>query len=90
MLGVLSYTFIFAIDPMIAGSFTLLAIWNGVLLALIFTCPIVFVMGPLFFIYIVRLRMGRKILNDSTIFCISALCLLSEFAFVLLFLNDTS
>jgi hypothetical protein len=34
--------------------------------------------------------MGRKILNDSTVFYISGLCLLAEFAFVLLFLNDTS
>jgi hypothetical protein len=90
MLGVLSYTVIFAVDPMIAGSFTPSAIWKGILLALVFTCPIAFVMGPLFFIYIVQLKMGRKILNDSTVFYISALCLLSEFAFVLLFLNDTS
>jgi hypothetical protein len=90
MLGVLSYTVIFAIDPMIAGNFTPLAIWNGVLLASVFTCPIAFVMGPIFFVYIVQLKIGRKILNDSTVFYISALCLLSEFAFVLLFLNDTS
>jgi hypothetical protein len=68
MVGVLSYVVIFALDPMIDGNFTPSAIWHGILLALVVTGPIAFVMGPIFLIYIVRLRKGQKILSDSSVF----------------------
>jgi hypothetical protein len=90
MFGVLSYTVTLALMRMVVGSFAPQAIWAGILTTLIFTCPIAFVMGPLLFIYILHLKKGRKILKDSTVFYIAVLCLISEFAFVLLFLNDTS
>jgi hypothetical protein len=90
MLGVLSYVAIFAIDPMIAGNFTPLAIWHGIILALFATCPIAFVMGPLFLVYIARLKEGREVPKDSTVFCVSILCLVSEFVFLKLFLDDSS
>jgi hypothetical protein len=90
MLGALSYVVIFAIDPMIAGSFTLLSIWNGALLALIVTWPIALVVGPLFFLYIAYLKKGRKVLSDSAVFYVSVLTLVSEALFLKLFLDDPS
>jgi hypothetical protein len=88
MLGVLSYTVIFAIDPMIAGNFTPLAIWYGIVLGVVVTWPIAFVMGPVFFIYMARLKKGRKVLKDSTVFYLSVLCLVSEAVFFVWFFND--
>jgi hypothetical protein len=90
MLGVLSYVVMFAIDPMLSGNFTPHAIWSGVVVALIATGPIVFVVGPLFLIYMVQLKNGRKILKDSTVFCISILSLVSEIVFVKWLFDNTS
>lgn len=83
MVGVLSYVVLIAINPMITGGFTPQAIWSGIVIGLIGAWPIAFVMGPLFLIYIVQLKKGRKVLKDSTVFYIAVLCLVSEVAFVM-------
>jgi hypothetical protein len=88
MFGVLSYVVLMAIDLMVSGNFTPRAILGGVLIALVATWPIAFVMGPIFFIYIVQIKKGRKILKDRTVIIISILCLISEFAFLKVFLGD--
>jgi hypothetical protein len=90
MFGVLSYVIVMAIDPMVSGGFTLQAIWSGIVIALIATWPIAFVIGPIFFIYIVKLKKGRKILKDSTVIVVSLLCLMGEFAFVKVFFANTN
>jgi ribose/xylose/arabinose/galactoside ABC-type transport system permease subunit len=88
MFGVLSYVVLIASAVAEAGSFSPQAIWAGMLSALVFTWPIAFVMGPIFLIYIAQLKKGRKFLNDSTVFYLSGLCILSEFAFLYFFLDD--
>jgi hypothetical protein len=88
MLGVLSYVVMTAVNFLVLGSFTPQAIWLGILAGLIFNWPIAFVMGPTLFIYIVNLKKGQKTLKDSTVFYIAVLCLISEFAFWILFFNE--
>jgi hypothetical protein len=90
MFGVLSYVVVMAIDPMVSGNFTTHAVWSGIVIALIATWPIAVVMGPIFSIYIVQLKRGRKILKDSTVILISILCLISELIFVKVFLESSS
>jgi hypothetical protein len=90
MLGVLSYVVVIAMARMFVENFTPQSILAGMLLALVVTWPIAFVMGPIFFIYIAQLKRGRKILNDSTVFYISVLCMISELVFWRLFFGDTS
>jgi hypothetical protein len=83
MMGVLSYAVMLAIDFTFGGIFT--PIWAGLLIALFITWPIALVLGPVFLVYVANLKKGRKILNDETVFAISALCLMAEVGFVMIF-----
>jgi hypothetical protein len=88
MFGVLSYTVTAAVYFFFTGSFSPQAILGGITVALFFTWPIAFVIGPLLLIYIVNLKNGRKALKDSTVFYLAGLCLISDFMFLIFFFKD--
>ena len=93
MFGVLSYVFVsiaVVVPRLVASDYTVHAFLFGTTIALFFTWPIAFVMVPIFLIYIWFLKKGQKIFRDSTVFYISVLCLVAEFAFVALFFGDPS
>lgn len=82
MLGALSYTFNIATYAIFTEGFAPRAIFGGLVRALIGTLPITLVLGPMLVIYILHLRKGRKILRDTTVFCVCFFCLVAEVVYL--------
>src|SRR6185437_9291241 len=86
MLGVLSYPI--ALTAALLAGLWLDSIWGGMIAVLVITWPIILVMGPIFIIYMVSLKRGRRILKNTSVLYISIACLASEILFLFLFFKD--
>jgi hypothetical protein len=84
MCGVLSYVVAVVVfmTLTLVANFTFFNILRTIILVLFFTWPIALGLGSFFFVYMTNLRQGRKITKDSTVFCVSGLCLILEILFL--------